>query len=43
VNPDVGAAAALNTERCGSEESDSQLGYAQDYDYTCRNGTPGYT
>ena len=43
VNPNVGAAAALNIERCGSEESDSHLGYAQDYDYTCRNGTPGYT
>ena len=32
VNPDVGAAAALNIERRGSEESDSHLGYAQDYD-----------
>jgi hypothetical protein len=47
VNPDVGAAAALNIERRGSEESDSHLGYAQDYDIRlgrrnkCRNGTPG--
>ena len=32
VNPDVGAAAALDIERRGSEESDSHLGYAQDYD-----------
>jgi hypothetical protein len=32
VNPDVGAAAAPDIERGGSEESDSHLGYAQDYD-----------
>ena len=43
MNPNVGAAAALNIERRGSEESDSHSGYAQDYDDICRSGTPGYT
>jgi len=32
VNPDVGAAAALDVQRSGSEESDSHLGYAHDHD-----------
>jgi len=32
LNPDVCAAAALDIERRGSEETNSHLEYAQDYD-----------